>query len=78
VIIHWKQIYSNGNVISNHTILKSLLTVGGQVLFSYSEAGLQKAFCTLHNSTKQFGMNMSALKSKVLAFNDRLQSEVKL
>jgi hypothetical protein len=67
MIIPWNQIYSNGNEINDDIILNTLLFTDDHILLSDSEDNVQRALYTLH-TTEQFGMEISPLKSKVMAF----------
>jgi len=64
MIIHWNLIYSNGTELNDDAVLKTLLFAHDQVLLSESEYNLQAALDTLHNTTKQFGMETSSLNFK--------------
>jgi hypothetical protein len=68
MIIRWNQIYSYGTEINDKTILKTLLCASDQVLSSDSEYDLQRASHILHNTTEQFGLKISSLKSEILTF----------
>jgi len=63
-IVQWNQIHSYGMEINNDT----LLFAGDQVHLSSSEDCLQRGLRTLYNTTKQFGMKIPPLKSKIMVF----------
>jgi len=57
VIIHWNDIHSTGTE-TNDTVVTIILSAHDQVLLSHSD-NLQTAITILHNTTKQFGMEIS-------------------
>jgi hypothetical protein len=54
--------------ISSRTILNTLLFADDHVLSLDSEDGLHRPLYTLHNTTKQVGLQISPLKSRVMVF----------
>jgi hypothetical protein len=76
--IHWNQIYPNGTEINDDTVPTTLLFANVHVHLSDLKNGFQRELYTFHKTTKQFGMKIPPLKSKVNVFKDRFQSEVKL
>jgi hypothetical protein len=52
--------------MNDDTVLNALLSADDQILFPGTENDIQRALYTLHNASKQFGMEISPLKSEVL------------
>jgi hypothetical protein len=63
--------HSNGSEITDDTTV-NILFADNKVLLSDLEDDLQRALCTLHNITKQPGVEISTLKSKVLSFKGQV------
>jgi hypothetical protein len=61
MIIYCHQIYSSGIEVNGDTIINTVL---------YADD--QRALYILHNTTKQFGMKIALLKSKVVAFKGQV------
>jgi hypothetical protein len=49
-----------------------------QVLLSYTDDDLERTLYTLHDTTKQFGMETFLLKSKLMAFKGQVPIRSKL
>ncbi|KAJ4427887.1 hypothetical protein ANN_23895 [Periplaneta americana] len=68
IILKWNQIYTSGIKITSALTLNTLLYADDQVIISNSEDNLQRGLYTLNEILKDFGMEISAQKSKVMAF----------
>lgn len=78
IILKWNQIYTSGIKITSALTLNTLLYADDQVIISNSEDNLQRGLYTLNKILKDFGMEISAQKSKVMAFlgQDPVRSKI--
>jgi hypothetical protein len=54
-----------------NTVLDTILFAENQVIFSESEAGLQRAFNRLENIANGFNIKISTMKTKTMAFQGK-------
>jgi hypothetical protein len=67
-IIQCNNIYSHEFEIIGDITFNTILFADDQATVSDSEGDLERPLFTLHNNTKQFRMEISALKSDVTTF----------
>lgn len=71
IIIHFHQKYSNRIEVNGDTTLNTLFYADDQIL-------LQRALYTSNNTTEQFWIRMSSLKSTVMVFKQHVPIRSKL
>lgn len=68
IIIKWKQVYTKASKLSTTTNINTLLLADDQVIIADSLDHLQKGVFTWQNTSKNFGVEISAEKSDMMAF----------